>query len=256
MSVDYSLAMRRTEREQMLRGVLKRLEADNRVSAVWLTGSMGRGTHDDLSDIDLRIIVPDRYMQDLASERLQFAGNPLLVVEAPQNAPPGGAYLLAMYVGYFGPQYLDLSWQPQSTAVLPDDARVVLDRMESQDIEPMAYERAQRKTETVHKQVVFFWAMAPIAAKYIARRDIESAGRMLRLLEDTLERVGVKRGQPEQTSRWGQPAEQLRILRGMCADMQSAMPGADLNSIPDPRVPAQVRIFLDLVEQMLSEGKA
>lgn len=255
MQVDRSLALRRAERDQLLQSTLKRLEADKRVSAVWLTGSMGRGTHDDLSDIDLRIIVPDSHMEEVASERMLFVGDPLLVVEAPQNAPPGGAYMLAMFAGYFGPQYLDLSWQPQSTAETPGDVRVLFDRMEPRDMEPVTYAHAQPRAETVQTQIVFFWAMAPIAAKYIARHDVESTGRMLKLLEDTLERVGIEPSRGEKIADSAQPAEQLRSLRQMCADMESAMPRVDPGSDRAPRVTAQVRIFLDLVEQMLNEGK-
>jgi hypothetical protein len=160
-----------------------------------------------------------------------------------------------MYLGYYGPQYLDMSWQPQSTVETPGDVRVLFDRMEPQDSEPVAYERAQPKRETVHTQVTFFWAMAPIAAKYIARRNVRSAQGMLRLLEDTLERAGVERSQVEQIAGSAQPSEQLLTLRRLCAEMESVMPRVDPGSIPDPRVPAQVRIFLNLVEQILSEGK-
>jgi hypothetical protein len=216
---------------------------------------MGRGTHDDLSDIDLRIIVPDRHIEEVSSERLLFAGDPLLAVEAPQNAPPGGAYLLAMYAGHFGPQYLDLSWQPQSTAEIPGDVRVLFDRMEPLDTESVAYERAEPKTETVHTQVIFYWAMAPIAAKYIARRDIRNAEVMLSLLADTLGRVVVERSQDSQVGLAVQPEEQLQALRKLCADMESAMPRVDPGDIHDACVPAQVRLFFDLVEQILNEGK-
>jgi hypothetical protein len=155
-----------------------------------------------------------------------------------------------MYAGYFGPQYLDLSWQPQSTAETPSYAQVLFDRMQPQEIEAVSYERAQPKVETVHTQTLFFWAMAPIAAKYIARRNVQAADGMLRMLDDTLQYVGAEHRQAEPAT---QPTEQLRTLRQMCTDMEDAMPGVDSEVARDPRVPAQVRIFLDLVEQMLDE---
>jgi hypothetical protein len=161
-----------------------------------------------------------------------------------------------MYAGSYGPQYLDLSWQPQSTVETPRDVRVLLDRMEPLGTGAIAYERAQPKTETTQTQINFFWAMAPIAAKYIARRDVRGAEGMLRLLQDTLHRAEVERRQDEQAAGPVRPVEQLRALRKLCVDMESAMARVDPGSIHDPRVPGQVRLFCGLVEQMLSEGKA
>ena len=126
------LETHRRERADLLALAVRLLEADERIVAAWLHGSMGRGTQDDWSDIDLFIVVADEQMEVVAAERAAFvsrAGQPLLTVEAPQNAPPGGAYLLAMYPGTYGPHILDCSWQPRSQARRPSDTRLLFDRV-------------------------------------------------------------------------------------------------------------------------------
>jgi hypothetical protein len=60
-------------------------------------GSIGRGEADDLSDIDIHLAVQDERCAELNAHRRAFVswfGEPLLVQEAPQNAPPGGAFHL------------------------------------------------------------------------------------------------------------------------------------------------------------------
>ncbi|MFC1598332.1 aminoglycoside 6-adenylyltransferase, partial [Patescibacteria group bacterium] len=49
------------------------LDADTRVVACWLEGSIARGEDDDFSDIDLWIAVKERSFQDFIDDREQFA---------------------------------------------------------------------------------------------------------------------------------------------------------------------------------------
>src|SRR5258708_23329199 len=119
------LQVRLAEREAVLQRIIQQLASDERVVAVWLYGSLGRNDGDALSDIDVRIIVPDAFSEAVNRERQTYAsrvGPLLLMQEAPHNAPPGGAFLLVMYPGSVGPIHVDWTWQPQSRAVVPSDA--------------------------------------------------------------------------------------------------------------------------------------
>nr|MBA2285799.1 nucleotidyltransferase domain-containing protein [Ktedonobacteraceae bacterium] len=125
MSTDDSLQVRRTEQEALLQQALVVLQADQRVVAAWLFGSRGRGTSDALSDLDVWVIVRDEFIEVASAERESFVaqcGSPVLVLEAPQNAPAGGAYLMALYPGQAGVQQVDWYWQRQGDASRPRHA--------------------------------------------------------------------------------------------------------------------------------------
>src|SRR5512133_3986362 len=120
-----------SERAALLALARKLLLDDPRIVAAWLHGSIGRGTQDEWSDLDLWIVVANEQMERVRAERHVFAsgvGKVLLTVEAPQNAPQGGAYLLAMYPGSYAPHILDCSWQPQSSAVRSTDTQLLFER--------------------------------------------------------------------------------------------------------------------------------
>lgn len=131
MSSVESLQIRRDERAALLQRALEVLREDRRVVAAWLFGSLGRGDADDLSDIDLWVVVSDEHMEAVHSTRREYVGSlgePILIEEAPQNAPSGGAYLLVLYGGVAGPHQVDWYWQPQSSAFIPQDTRLLFDR--------------------------------------------------------------------------------------------------------------------------------
>ena len=81
------------ERAAWLAAVTPLLDGDPRITAAWLFGSLGRGDSDELSDIDLFIIVEDEHHEAIVRDRYGYMaqlGEPLLILEAPQNWPPGG----------------------------------------------------------------------------------------------------------------------------------------------------------------------
>jgi GNAT superfamily N-acetyltransferase len=94
------------ERSRMLERLDAGLRGDERIVAAWVGGSMGRGEADDLSDIDIHLAVEDDQCTELNARRRTFVsgfGEPLLIQEAPQNAPPGGAFQLVLYRGAAAP---------------------------------------------------------------------------------------------------------------------------------------------------------
>ncbi|MFL7869740.1 MAG: nucleotidyltransferase domain-containing protein, partial [Anaerolineales bacterium] len=73
------------ERQLLLDRIVSFLEKDPRIVAAWLFGSLGRAEYDDLSDIDIWIVIADEFIQEISQLRRQFVsqiGVPLLVVEA------------------------------------------------------------------------------------------------------------------------------------------------------------------------------
>ena len=113
------------------------------------------------------------------------------------NAPPGGAYLLVLYAGEVGPQHVDWFWQPKSKARIPDDEKVLFDRV-GPPVAPGAellgadhrppgslMGDVPRVAVLTHK-ITYFWAMSMIVSKGIARRDSETVARMTSRIARTL----------------------------------------------------------------------
>ncbi len=132
MSINDLLYVRRTEHEALLQRAVEVLQQDERVVAAWLFGSRGRKTSDELSDTDLWVVVADEHIDTINAERQTYVtrpGHPLLVLEAPGNAPAQGAYLMALYAGQAGVHQVDWYWQRQSDASIPLHALVLFDRV-------------------------------------------------------------------------------------------------------------------------------
>ena len=131
MSIEAALSAKQQERERLIQRISQLLQADHRIVAAWLAGSVGRGEADAWSDVDLWVVVRDDAIEAVREGRQQFVqvvGPPTLISEAPQNAPPGGAYLWAMYHGEHGPQHVDWNWLPQAGAHIPQATIVLFDR--------------------------------------------------------------------------------------------------------------------------------
>src|SRR5258708_29923534 len=107
------LQARRTELDMLLQRAVTLLKADDRVIAAWLGGSFGRGSYDDLSDLDLYVVVGDEHSAAVNARRHEYVTRlrqPPLIPDVPPNAPPGGAWLLVLYHGSAGPLEIDWSW--------------------------------------------------------------------------------------------------------------------------------------------------
>jgi predicted nucleotidyltransferase len=131
MSADDLLQVRLSEHEALLQQVHRVLQADQRIVAAWLFGSDGRRTSDALSDLDVWVIVKDEFIETISAERQSYTAQldrPVLLLESPQNAPAGGAYLLALYPGKVGVHQVDWYWQRQADASLPRQAALLFDR--------------------------------------------------------------------------------------------------------------------------------
>jgi len=200
-------------------------------------------------------------MDDVRGERHGFMGvlgAVLLTVEAPQNAPPGGAYLLAMYPGTDGPHILDCSWQPLSMARRPADTVLLFDRADIPAVEPAVPDSFENQLQRAAAQTCFFWMMANVVAKYIARRDTWGVLNLLQSLWLAVREIewfaGIRPTSPALRERPDfappmSPEEQLAALRGLIAEMESLMEAIpELRAAVEPAVPEQTHLFLGLVE--------
>ncbi len=224
----------RTERETLLLKVEEVLVQDERVSAAWLFGSLGRGTADDLSDIDVFVVVADEHLPMMIAQRSTIVagiGVPLLVLEAPQNAPQGGAYLAALYDGNFGPHAIDWYWQPQSRAGVPAETRLLFDRAGLLHLDTPThfdYQPALEQTpeQAVSQAVNSFWYGILIAGKHVARSPLEERMGLLGWVEGSRRHIRDFLGLAEEeaiNSPHPTPPEKLAILRRLSAEMETLM---------------------------------
>src|SRR4030095_2747786 len=101
----------RVHRESLLTKITESLSKDERFVAGWLTGSYSRNDADSLSDIDLSLVVSDKYSASLCTWLEQVSartsperyalfsqfGSPALIHENNNNAPEGGTFTFVLY---------------------------------------------------------------------------------------------------------------------------------------------------------------
>jgi hypothetical protein len=244
------------------------LEADPRVATAWLVGSRGRGDADALSDIDLVVVAHDASLAELVGERRELVARlspPLLIQDLPRNAPPGGAYLLVLYPGATGPLHVDWYWRAVSGATLPYDARPIVERPGvslPREPGPAAATDDERALAVAH-DVIFFWAIAPIAAKYLARRQPVEAFDLLRSAANALERTRREidpaadgPAVPLSELLTTDAGAQVRALHRLCQEMAALLPRVE--PLPpaagslSPDVPAHVLRFVDRVAALVT----
>jgi hypothetical protein len=187
MTPDEFLAARTNERTDLLNRITAMLEQDERICAAWLFGSLASGEDDALSDLDLWVVVEDAHLGPLICERDNYVARvdePLLRLSVWGNAPPHGAYMLVHYPGLAGPQHVDWYWQPRAQAYIPDDMLVLFDRVglprnaralpiwnRNLYHPPLRLEKLGEsgRRRAITQNITYFWAMAPIVGKSIAR---------------------------------------------------------------------------------------
>ena len=261
-----ALLTRRAEREALLARLTRVLEGDGRIAAAWLFGSMGRGEADDLSDLDLRVIVFDEHIESLCADRQACTaqmGEAVLFQEAPQNRPAGGAFLLTLYAGEFGPQEVDWTWQPLSSACLWPGTRILFNRAAlTQGEMPWGYQPRPEQTvlEEAVQRVSSFWALLLIVAKYAARTPDEDTmglvGMAVQPLREVSDYLGLTpRYTMDNLPPHGRPEEKLCLLRAFAGQMEALMPTIEARggSVPWAVVP-HARRFLDLVGAVVGIG--
>lgn len=237
-SLNSSLHIRVEERNALLQNITERLQSNPRVLAAWLFGSIGRGEQDALSDLDIFVVVEDAHSEEVNASISEFVapfGELLLVVEAPQNGPRGGAYLMALYAGETGPHQVDWYWQAHSRARIPAQTIVLFDKVGLlQDANPTTFDDMNpgvewEKSKAITNAVCFFWAMLLITAKYAYRSPHEpQMGLLPYVLNPLREAAEFVESTTEHTAEGIPPhltfAEKLALLRTLAAEMKVLLP--------------------------------
>jgi hypothetical protein len=261
-----ALATRRTERSALLAKITEVLTNDPRIVAAWVWGSLGRDEQDDISDIDLRVVVADSHIDEVCQDRRSFAaqiGEMVFYQEAPQNRPVGGAFLLTHYVGRYGSQEVDWTWQPQSCAAIWPDVHVIFDRTGLPQIDkmPWAYLDAPERTplEQAVSDLGFFWTMLVITTKQAARTPHVETLEYLRWCIVPLSDAATYAKVPCPYDRdnipvHATPQQKIQLLRDLAAFMEAVMAliegqGANVQWA----FPPYAQRFLSVVEKLVRE---
>jgi predicted nucleotidyltransferase len=234
-----SLQAYQQSRDDLLEQIAADLSRDERFVAAWLTGSYARNEADQMSDLDLSLVVADRYADALCSRHAQVShetaperlalfrrfGKPALIHENNNNAPDGGTFTFVMYAS--SAVMVDWILLPQSRAKRPHAARLLFDKVGVAVSTPPEPEELERSKTYVAEQWAFFWMMTAITAKYIVRGDdvfatewLEHLSQIVRDIERRLRREpwdyargSLSRLQPTRQ-------EQIASIRSLCQRMR------------------------------------
>jgi hypothetical protein len=215
-------------REDLLQHITAFLKADSRFAAAWLAGSLGRDEGDMFSDIDIFVVVEDAACPALcARPRLTSGtapearmalfrtfGEPANIHENQKNAPPGGSFSAVLY--HQPPVMVDWALLPRSLARRPTDTRLLFARAGiltgRMEVNPAADRPLGSAAEQRAERLAFFWMMAAIAAKYIARGAAarDAAAWVLPFMANEI--AGSLEREPAALYSEGPPLAQLREL--------------------------------------------
>jgi hypothetical protein len=210
-------------------------------------------------------VVRDASLIDVIAQRyrmIEGAGETTLILEAPQNRPPGGAYCMALYAGSTGPHQVDWYWQGQSASAIPRETKLLFDRVGLLRLETplqLGFQPVpeQKPLERVVQAVNFCWAMLLISAKYVARSPDEDRMALLdyswKAFTEACEFVGIDPGPDPQVEVNPQPrGAKLSVLRTMAARVEALMPilAARGGELP-ARIASQAARYLDLIARVV-----
>ena len=227
----------RAIREAWLRQVIPHLESDREIGAAGFVGSLGRGTADDWSDVDLLIVVADDRVDGYAdATRLPNSEQVALSFDTRHNAPRGAGAVSGQYLVDGLPLWVDWYVYPISGGAWVTDAEVIFDRpglprlgdtfddhLAKREVQPPT-----PKPATAHGLLQI--ALVPVAAKRLARRSPDT-GRMVEFV-----------GGPHAPA--ASPVEYLGLLRGVVDHYRGDAPAGSLSA---------ARRYLDLVGAVIQD---
>ena len=176
-----SLESYRQSREALLAKIVTELSDDQRFAAAWLTGSYARNDADQVSDLDLQVVVARPYSDVLCLRKEQVShqtteerlalfsqfGQPALIHENNNNAPEGGTFTFVLY----SDSALMVDWTliPQANAIRPHSSLLLFDKGNLPVAAPAAPDDLETSKKAVAEIWAFFWMMAAVTIKYIFR---------------------------------------------------------------------------------------
>ena len=239
-----SLEVYRQNRDALLEKIVTELSNDERFVAAWLAGSYGRNDSDEVSDLDLRLVVAEPYNEVLCQRHEQVShrttrerfelfsrfGNPALIHENNNNGPEGGTFTFVLYAG--SAVMIDWILIPLSRAKRMHPSRLLFDKV-SIPVSPPEPEDKEQSRKFVAEQWAFFWMMTAITIKYIIRRDLvfvqnwlEQLHALIREIERRIERVSWEDAYTRGSISQFQPTreKQIESLRQLINRMQDLKP--------------------------------
>jgi predicted nucleotidyltransferase len=252
------------ERDQLLEVISEHLEADAGVKAAWLFGSLGRGDGDAFSDIDLWVVGEQDHIDRVNADPLRYVSQieqPILSLEAPQNAPEGGVYFMACYDALTAPHIVDWYWQPVHTSYIPSGVHLLFDKVGIIHEDRSVQFRGQTENNTVieqpHHFISFFWMMLMITAKQVYRNPWANEMELLPYVLDPFYKTRdllefERNGQALTFHSHHSPLEKIQLLSHLADKMSGMMKKISDMSIEVPMsVIPGARRYLSLIELCL-----
>jgi streptomycin adenylyltransferase len=258
----------RQSREVLLTRIATDLSSDQRFLAAWLTGSYARGDKDEVSDLDINLVVTDSYSRLLCERQEQVApwtseerlalfrkfGEPALIHENNNNAPEDGTFTFVLYSG--SALMVDWTIRPQMNAKRPSPSILLFDKA-NVPVSPPEPEDLEQSRKFVAEQWAFFWMMTAVTIKYIIREDdvfvtdwLENLHRLIREIERRTQRKPREYTRGSLSQFQSTHKQQVESLRQLCQKMQELAPGVERFTGIDPALPVEeIEILLSLINE-------
>ena len=191
----------RQSREVLLTSIITELSSDERCIAAWLTGSYARNDADEMSDLDIRVVIAEPYSETLCARQEQVGhkttperlalfskfGESALIHENNHNAPKNGTFTFVLYAG----SALMVDWvlTPQTDVERPFGSLLLFDKINIPVSPPPAPENLEESKKTVAEIWAFFWMMTAITIKYLVREDLVFAQNWLEQLHSLIREI-------------------------------------------------------------------
>ena len=240
-----SLEVYRQSREVLLTNMVTELSNDERFVAAWLTGSYSRNNEDEVSDLDITVVVAESQSEVLCARQEQVShkttperlalfskfGKPSLIHENNHNAPEHGTFTFVLYAG----SALTIDWVliPQTSAKRPSGSLLLFDKGNTPVASASDPEDAEQNKRAAAQMYAFFWMMTAVTIKYIIRGDLvfvqnwlEELHKMIREIERRMEGISWLQAYVRGSLSQFQPTREKQIasLRELVLKMQKLHP--------------------------------
>lgn len=207
-----SLVAYAARRDGWLARVVESLRADDRFVGAWLAGSFGRGTQDEMSDLDLHVVLADdadpllrkpiQVWANTTPERREVFerfGSLVITHENHWNAICDGTFTLLAYA-----DQVMVDWQfiPASKALRPPFTQLLFAKIAIPYAPMPVAEDLETRRAALAEQTGYFWLMTSTACRYVLRRDTPAIIAQLHMIHGVLDEIErLLRGAPDV---WGQ----------------------------------------------------
>jgi hypothetical protein len=258
----------RQSRDALLTRIVTELSNDEHFLAAWLTGSYARQNADEVSDLDVCLVVADSYSKSLCTRLEQVSprttperfalfarfGEPALIHENNNNAPEGGTFTFVLYSG--SALMVDWTLSPAANAVRPFESRLLFDKANIPVSAPTELEDSEQSRKSVAEQWAFFWMMTAVTVKYIIREDnvfvtewLENLHGLAQDIERRIQRKPWKYTRGSLTHLQPTRKQQVQSLQQLCKRMQALAAEVEQFSGVAPALPvAEIETLLSLME--------